>query len=186
VPRGCAIADARASEATLSDEARDIVDFLVWQLDQSFELKPEHSLIANLSSVTPEMLDKLPPGGGRTLRDIIEHCASVKRMHVNHAFGDGALGWWDTWDGEGELKDADFESLVGWLRRAHAEAQRAVREIEHDRELLVERKTHWGDLRATRLIVDAVLIHDIFHAGEINHLCGLLQHTDHFPHGGRT
>lgn len=174
------------SEANLSDENRDILDFLVWQLDQSFEFKPEHSLMANLSSVTPEMLDQLPPGGGRTLRDIIAHCASVKRMHVDHAFGAGELGWWDTWDGEGELQEADFESLVTWLRRAHGEAQRAVRALSHDQELLVERETHWGELRQTRLIIDAILIHDIYHAGEINHLRALLQNADHFPHGGRT
>ncbi len=178
--------DPASAETGLGPEHRDILDFLVWQLDQSFELKPEHSLIANLSSVTPEMLDQLPPGGGRTLRDIIAHCASVKRMHVNHAFADGELGWWDAWDGAGEIKDAEFAALMEWLRRAHGEAQRAVRDLERDEELLAERETHWGELRQTRLIIDAILIHDIYHAGEINHLRGLLQNADRFPHGGRT
>ena len=174
------------SERDLSDETRDILDFLVWQLDQSFEFKPEHSLLRNLSTVTPAMLDQPPSSGGRTLRDLIAHCASVKRMHVAHAFGDGALGWWETWDGAGELKDADFESLVAWLRRAHAEAQAAVRALEEDAELLMERRTHWGELRQTRFIIDAIVIHDVYHAGEINHLRGLLQDADQFPHGGRT
>lgn len=174
------------AELDLSDETRDILNFLVWQLDQAFEFKPEHSLIANLSTATPEMLDQLPPSGGRTLRDIMAHCASVKRMHIAHAFGDGELGWWETWDGDGELKDADFEALVAWLRRAHAEAQAAVRGLEEDGELLMERRTHWGELRQTRFIIDAVLSHDIYHAGEVGHLRGLLQHADHFPHGGRT
>jgi hypothetical protein len=166
--------------------SRAKLDHLVWQLDQCFELKPEHSLMANLSSVTPGLLDTLPPGGGRTMRDIIVHCASVKRMHTNHAFGDRSLGWWTVWDGAGDTADATFESLMEWLRRAHAEAQEAVRQLDEDSELLVERRTHWGELRQTRLIIDAILIHDVYHAGEINHLRGLLQNADQFPHGGRT
>ena len=166
--------------------SRAKLDHLVWQLDQCFELKPEHSLMANLSSVTADLLDSLPPGGGRTVRDIIVHCASVKRMHINHAFGDRDLGWWTAWDGDGDTTDASFESLMEWLRRAHAEAQEAVRKLEEDAELLVERRTHWGELRQTRLIIDAILIHDVYHAGEINHLRGLLQNADQFPHGGRT
>ena len=128
------------SERDLSDETRDILDFLVWQLDQSFEFKPEHSLLRNLSTVTPAMLDQPPSSGGRTLRDLIAHCASVKRMHVAHAFGDGALGWWETWDGEGELKDARLR-VAGGVAAAGAchEAQAAVRALEEDAELLMER-----------------------------------------------
>ncbi len=166
--------------------ARAVLDHVVWQLDQCFELKPEHSLMANLSSVTSDNLDTVPPGGGRNLRDIITHCASVKRMHTNHAFGDGELTWWTTWDGDGDVADANFESLMDWLRRSHTEAQEAVRSLAGDAELMAERRTHWGELRDTRLIIDAILIHDVYHAGEINHLRGLLQNQDVFPHGGRT
>lgn len=155
--------------------SRAVLDFLVWQLDQSFEGKPEHSLMANLSSVTNDTIDVLPPGGGRTLRDLIVHCASVKRMHVDHAFGEGGLTWWTTWDGEGKLEDAGLEDLTAWLRRSHEEAQKAVASLQSDEELFVERPTHWGELRETRFLIDAILIHDIYHAGEINHLRGLLQ-----------
>lgn len=155
--------------------SRAVLDFLSWQLHESFEGKPEHSLIANLSSVTNDTLDQLPPGGGRTLRDLIVHCASVKRMHVNHALGDRELSWWTTWDGDGKLEDANLESLTAWLRRAHEEARSAVEALHDDGELLKERTTHWGELRETRLLIDAILIHDIYHAGEINHLRGLLQ-----------
>ena len=163
-----------------------VLDHLVWELDQCFELKPEHSLMGNLSSVTTELLDTVPPGGGRNIRDIIVHCASVKRMHVNHAFGDRELTWWSTWDGEGEAAAAEFPAMMEWLRRAHAEVQEAIRSLSDDAELFVERRTHWGELRATRLIADSIMIHDIYHAGEINHLRGLLQNADHFPHSGRT
>ena len=155
--------------------SRTVLDFLAWQLDQSFEDKPEHSLMANLSSVTNDTLDQLPPGGGRTLRDLIVHCASVKRMHVDHAFGEGDLTWWTTWNGDGPIEEANLEALTAWLRQSHAEAQRAVADLGSDAELLAERKTHWGEGRETRLLIDAILIHDIYHAGEINHLRGLIQ-----------
>ena len=157
---------------------RAVLDHLVWQLDQCFEEKSEHSLMANLSSVTSDDLDVLPPSAGRTMRDLIIHCASVKRMHTSHAFEDGATTWWTVWDGEGALEEADFEALMAWLRRAHAKAQAAVHALSSDEELLAERRTHWGEMRATRLIIDAILIHDIYHAGEINHLRGLLQHMN--------
>ena len=152
-----------------------VLDYLVWQMAQCFQDKPEHSLMANLSSVIEDDLDRLPPGGGRTMRDLIVHCASVTRMHTNHAFGDRSMTWWTTWDGEGALPDANLEGLVDWLRRANAEAIAAVQQLPDDAALLDLRYTHWGEEREARLIIDAVLIHDVFHAGEINHLRGLLQ-----------
>ena len=164
--------------------ATDVLDFLLWQLEEAFERKPEHALLANLSPVTDEDLDVLPPSGGRTIRDFIAHCASVKRIHANHAFGDRRLTWWTTWDGEGKAEKADLEALVAWLRRAHAEVLAGVRGLRDDSELLAPRYTHWGDQRETRLLVDAIIMHDIYHAGEINHLRGLLQNADHFPRGG--
>lgn len=166
--------------------SRAVLEFLLWQADECFERKPEHSLLGNLSSITDEDLDQLPPLGGRTVRDLIVHCASVKRMHANHAFGDRLLTWWSCWDGEGELKDAPLASLMEWLRRCHAEVKAGVESLADDAELLVQRYTHWGEARETRLIIDAALIHDIYHAGEINHLRSLLQRADHFPRGGTT
>ena len=79
-----------------------------------------------------DALDQLPPGGGRTLRDLIVHCASVKRMHVNHAFGEGTLTWWTTWNGEGPMEEANLEALTWWLREGHAEAQEAVAELSSE------------------------------------------------------
>ena len=146
----------------------------VWELDQCFNLKPEHSLMSNLSSITVDFLDRSLPGGGRTLRDIIIHCGSVKRMHVNHAFGDRKLSWEVAWNGEGKSSNASFESLMSWLRQAHVEARSAVQDLTDDSEILVERYTYWGELMETHFIIHALLIHDVYHSGEINHLRSLL------------
>lgn len=164
--------------------SRGVLEFLIWQLDEAFERKPEHSLLANLSSIVVDELDLLPPSGGRTIRDFVAHCASVKRMHANHAFGDRRLSWWTTWDGSGKMEEASLEELTGWLRRAQAEVVDGVTTLKDDSELLGMRPTHWGEERETRLLIDAVIMHDIYHAGEMNHLRGLLQNADHFPKGG--
>ncbi len=166
--------------------ARAVLEFLRWQLEEAFARKPEHSLLGNLSPVTDDVLNLAPPTGGRTIRDFIVHCASVKRMQVNHAFSDETMMWTNTWDGEGRLADAHLAALTAWLQRAHQEAEAAVGALQDDRELDALRPTYWGEKKSTREIIDAILMHDIYHAGEINHLRGLLQNADKFPKGGTT
>lgn len=153
---------------------RAVLQHLVWQLDQSFDGKPEHSLMANLSSVTGADLDKLPPGGGRTMRDLIVHCASVKAMYVNHAFGDRTRTFWTAWDNDTPTTEASFEDLMDWLTRTHADLITQVRMLATDDELSSFRPTYWGEDWETRAILDAISIHDVYHAGEINHLRALL------------
>ena len=153
---------------------RDVLQYLIWQLDQSFDGKPEHSLMANLSSVTGADLDKLPPGGGRTMRDLIVHCGSVKSMYVDHAFGDATRTFWTAWDKEEAVSEATFEDLMDWLTRTHGDLITQVRMLTTDAELISMRPTYWGAQWETRGILDAISIHDVYHAGEINHLRALL------------
>jgi hypothetical protein len=47
-----------------------------------------------------------------------------------------------------------------------------------DAELDRPRQTNWGELRPTRWIVAAMITHDAYHAGEINHLRSLLGTDD--------
>lgn len=168
------LADASPTDASEARRDRAVLQHLVWQLDQSFDGKPEHSLMANLSSVTGADLDKLPPGGGRTMRDLIVHCASVKAMYVNHAFGDRTRTFWTAWDNEEAVSEASFETLMDWLTRTHGDLITQVRMLTTDSELSSMRPTYWGAEWETRQILDAISIHDVYHAGEINHLRALL------------
>ena len=165
---------AEPGEARAERPNRAVLQHLVWQLDQSFDGKPEHSLMANLSSVTGADLDKLPPGGGRTMRDLIVHCASVKAMYVDHAFGDRTRTFWTAWDNDTPTTEASFEDLMDWLTRTHADLITQVRMLATDDELSSFRPTYWGEDWETRAILDAISIHDVYHAGEINHLRALL------------
>ena len=158
--------------------SRDVLEHLIWSLDQSFKEKPEHSLIANLSSVTDDDLDTIVPGGGRTMRDLIVHCGAVKLMHANHAFGDATYTLWSTWPHEDPISEAPFEKLLEWLELAHTNVIIAVEKLEGDHELTAPRTTYWGASWETRRILDAIAIHDVYHAGEINHLRALLHQVD--------
>lgn len=154
---------------------RHVLEHLIWSLDQAFKDKPEHSLIANLSSVTTDSLDTVVPGGGRTMRDLIIHCGAVKLMHVNHAFGDASYTFWNTWIGEEPIGEASFEDLSEWLQLAQLAVIAEVTKLSDDDELVALRRTYWGEQWETRRILDAIAIHDVYHAGEINHLRALLQ-----------
>ena len=158
--------------------SRDVLEHLIWSLEQSFRKKPEHSLIANLSSVTTEDLDTVIPGGGRTMRDLIIHCGAVKSMHANHAFGDASYTFWSTWPREDPISDASFEDLLEWLEDAHEQVIQAVKALSADSELDAPRPTYWGEAWETRRILDAIAVHDVYHAGEINHLRALLHQVD--------
>ncbi len=155
--------------------SRDVLEHLIWSLNQSFRDKTEHSLVANLSSVTTDDLDTVVPGGGRTMRDLLIHCAAVKWMHANHAFGDGSATFWSTWPKDDPVGEASYEDLMEWLYDSHYEVIQMVALLQNDDELLVKRPTYFGAQWETRRILDAIAVHDVYHAGEINHLRALLQ-----------
>jgi hypothetical protein len=50
--------------------------------------------------------------------------------------------------------------------------------VTDDGELGRPRPTNWGEERETRWIVAAMVTHDAYHAGEINHIRSLLQGDD--------
>lgn len=51
-----------------------------------------------------------------------------------------------------------------------------------DGELLRPRRTNWGELKETRWIIGVMIAHDLYHAGEINHLRSLRQGDDRWEH----
>jgi hypothetical protein len=51
--------------------------------------------------------------------------------------------------------------------------------LTDDAELARPRRTNWGELRETRWVIAVTMIqHDLYHAGEINHLRSLHQQAD--------
>jgi hypothetical protein len=66
----------------------------------------------------------------------------------------------------------DAAAAVAWLREGHARLRRSVA-VLNDAELDRPRMTNWGERKETRWIVAVLIQHDLYHAGEINHLRAL-------------
>ena len=152
------------------------VSQLLYLLDEAFQGPDWHSLLGNLGSITAEDWLWVPAGGQRSIRDIVQHLGACKFMYQNHAFGDAQL----TWDhplveGQGNL--ATLADATAWLQEAQALLRASVAALDDD-ELLSLRMTNWGELKETCWIIAIMIQHDLYHAGEINHIRALHQQND--------
>jgi hypothetical protein len=159
------------------------VSELLYLLDEAFdgrgieESGESQALLTNLATVDERAWRMLLPGGARTIEAMVLHVGTCKVMYDDHAFGDGRLQWGTTavhpWP-EGE---APMAETLDWMREAHRRFVGHVAALT-DEDLDVSRKTNWGEMRPTRWIIAAMVGHDFYHAGEINHLRSLLSGED--------
>jgi hypothetical protein len=158
----------------------EIVQHLLHALDQAFEGDRSHSLLSNLGSVGPDDWRWTPPGGHRSIRDMVQHVGGCKLMYENHAFGDRTLTWADPRvDGIGALES--ISGAIAWLREGQRVLRQSIAALD-DAELARPRRTNWGDMKETRWIIMTMIQHDLFHAGEINHLRALRQRDDRWAY----
>jgi uncharacterized damage-inducible protein DinB len=159
-----------------------VAEFL-YLLDEAFEGRgieesnESQALLTNLATVSEAEWRATVGGATRTIESMSLHVGACKIMYDDHAFGRGTKQW-GTLDVEGwEPGAAPMEDAIAWLRRAHRSFREHVAELTDD-ELDRPRMTNWGELRPTRWIVAAIVTHDAYHAGEINHLRSLLGTDD--------
>lgn len=161
---------------------REKTEVLLWLLGEAFEGDPEQSLLANLRDVGEEEYLALPPGGGRSIGDILEHVAWAKWMYEDYAFGESLLKGdappMVTEDGRPRPRQA----LLEWLKQGHQRLIASVSALPDDSDLDRPRGTNWGEELPTRTIIRILIAHDFYHAGEINHLRALLQESDRWPY----
>ena len=163
--------------------SRTALDTLAWLIHDAFEGDPDQSLLANLRNVSDEDWIALPTGAGRSIADILEHVGWSKWMYGDYAFGSRTLrGDQPPMVPAGNAKSRPREELMAWLREGHERWLAAVRNLPDDSELERERPTNWGDKLETRVLIRILIAHDIYHAGEINHIRVLLQGTDRWPY----
>lgn len=156
---------------------------LLYLLDEAFAgtgiegSNESQSLMANLATVDEATWRALPPGARRSIESMALHVGTCKVMYDDYAFGAGRLRWgqpdvqpWQ--DGEAPMADA-----LRWLREAHRRLLDHVGALT-DEDLEKPRMTNWGEFRPTRWIVAAMIGHDLYHAGEINHLRSMLGTDD--------
>jgi hypothetical protein len=159
------------------------IDTLAWLIEDAFEGDPSHSLLANLHDLRDQDWVALPPGCGRTISDILEHVAWSKWMYEDYAFGSASLrGNQPPLIPAGGKRSRPREELIAWLIDGHSHWLASVRSLPNDGELERERLTNWGERLPTRVLIRIMIAHDLYHAGEINHLRALLQGTDRWPY----
>ena len=153
-------------------------------LDEAFEGRgleesnESQALLTNLATVTEAEWTALPPGATRSIESMVRHVAACKIMYADYAFG-VATKQWGTPEVEGpwEHGRAPMPEAIAWLRDAHRSLIAHVEALTDD-DLDGERRTNWGEMRPTRWILAAMIGHDFYHAGEINHLRSLLGTDD--------
>lgn len=159
------------------------IDALLDLMDEAFrgrgieESNESQALLTNLATVTDDQWRALPAGAVRSIADIASHVGACKIMYDDYAFGAGTLRF-----GTPEVEPFDAggtpAEVTAWLESAHARLVAHVGALPDDSELDRPRLTNWGERRPTRWIVAAMITHDAYHAGEINHLRSLLAGDD--------
>lgn len=139
-----------------------------------------HSIVWNLHNVSPEEWDQAPQGGGRTIRELVRHVGAGWIAYANHAFGDGTREWSDVNVNGLEPGDSP-ESVITWLRAAHAELRDEIIELSDD-QLGEMRKAPWGESYEIRRLIELQIQTSFYHVGEINHIRALLQGNDDWDH----
>ena len=161
----------------------DAIEILAWLMDDAFagagmETSNEaQSLLANLATVTDREWRSRVPGSVRTIESIALHVAGAKRMYANHAFEAAELTYESPVATPWQPGTAPRLGVIDFLREQHARLMVHVRALQPD-DLLVMRRANWGELRETRWLLSTLLQHDLYHAGEVNHLRSLLQGDD--------
>jgi hypothetical protein len=163
---------------------RSGIESLLYLLDEAFggagieDSDESQALLPNIRSVPDDAWHALPEGLSRSIESIAIHVGACKIMYDDYAFGPGSLRFAtpevEPWrDGESEMAQ-----VIPWLEAAQQRLVDHVAALAGDAELDVPRLTNWGELRPTRWIVAAMITHDAYHAGEINHLRSLLGPDD--------
>jgi uncharacterized damage-inducible protein DinB len=136
------------------------------------------ALLPNLATVPGAAWRSLPPGGARSIESIALHVGACKVMYDDYAFGTASLRFATPAVEPFAEGAAQEPEVVAWLEDAHDRLAGHVAALADDGELDRPRMTNWGELRPTRWIVAAMITHDAYHAGEINHLRSLLGTDD--------
>lgn len=158
-------------------------DLLVYLMDEAFEgpgivaSNESQALMTNLATITEAQWPSRPAGATRTIEAIARHVAECKVMYAEHALGPGRLTWLDPEVRPWPADEGPMVDVLAWLRRTHADLMGHVR-LQSDDDLDRPRRANWGRGEETRWLLSTLLQHDLYHAGEINHLRSLLDGDD--------
>jgi uncharacterized damage-inducible protein DinB len=165
---------------------RVAIEQLLVLLNLSFDGENAHSLLGNIRDVRPADWDWAPPGGDRTIRQILEHAAIAKHLYTEHMFGAARRSYDDLRAaGPGQRAPRDDDALIAWARAGHEAFTAGVAAMD-DADLSATTRRHYGAIATKASVIGAMIQHDCYHAGEINHLRALCQRDDAWWSGPST
>jgi hypothetical protein len=140
-----------------------------------------HSLVGNLETAPADLWDARPEGCERSIREIVIHAGFAKLFYDDHAFRSGTAQWFvaPAWPAAAGTWSAG--ETLAWLDSIHARWLESLRSLSDDALDLPVRMPRGGTWPA-RAGIELMIEHDIYHAGEINHIRALLTGTDAWAH----
>ncbi|MCH8813770.1 MAG: DinB family protein [Chloroflexi bacterium] len=163
--------------------SRNTIEHLLFLIDNAFEGVGDsrtdgyHSLLTNLASVTEDDWHWVPPDGKRSIAAIVDHVGWSKYMYQNHSFGDASMTH-ETVPAAGSSDGPPtMAAQIDRLKDGHARLRVSVAALTDER-LLEPSRTNWGEMKDIRWIIATLIEHDLYHAGEINHIRALHQKND--------
>ena len=159
---------------------RAAIDQLLYSLDRAFEGEESrwHGLVRNLTSLEPERWDDVPAGCVRSALAIVEHVGGALRVYDSQAFGDGSVHWDRPESVAAFPANGGSDAALGWLRDGHNQFREHVAALTDHQDLLAPRRSPHGPERQTRWVVTTMIEHELYHAGEINHVRLLFHGND--------
>ena len=164
------------------------VRLLLDQLDAAFSGPGDHSLLSNMRHVRATDWTFLAEGQERPMAQIFWHVVACKWMYDHYAFGPGEWSWEYAAEGQHPFQPAPnyednttypLDEAVAWAEAAQAQLRASIDALT-DEQLDSPRMTNWGEEMPARWVVQVMVEHDLYHAGEINHIRSLSQRTDHW------
>jgi uncharacterized damage-inducible protein DinB len=163
--------------------ARGGIETTLYLMEEAFrglgieESNESQALLPNLATVPADAWRALPSGAVRSIHDIANHIGACKVMYDDFAFGAGTLQF-GTPEVEPFATEGSPEDVIAWLETTHRRLVDHVTALADDGELDRRRLANWGEQRPTRWLIAALIAHDAYHAGEINHIRSLLDGDD--------
>jgi hypothetical protein len=154
--------------------SRACIEQLLYLMDEAFQDHPSHSLMKNLQSVHDDEWEWLAPDSARSILAVVQHVGANKYIYESQAFGDRSL----TWERPFWPESSAPPYMIDWLRGGHEKLRASVAALADDDQLTKNRMAPWGTEANTRWIVNTMVQHDLYHAGEINRIRCVRQKND--------
>lgn len=141
---------------------RVALEIVIWLSDQAFRGDPRESLLANVRRLRAQ-----------------DRTAKAKWMYEDHAVGIASLRGEQPPLGPADGgASRDRQEVLDFLAEGHGRRMASITALACDGEPARERLTNWGEPLPARTLIQILIAHHHYHAGEIDRLRSLLQGTD--------